>query len=191
VTLESIAKESGLSLVEFRTLAPTKAAILCGFALDIDQSMLANLAKQSLSGEPHDRLFDVVLRRLEIMGPYREVLAGILRTPVFDPAEAFELFSSATTSAGWMLAAADVEGDFHWRGVKKLALVHAYWKVLQVWAADDDPGLAKTMAALDRSLRNAQARAETLRSIGQIASGARRIVAAFWSRINKPPAEDS
>ena len=191
VTLEEIAREAGLPLSELGKFAPSKAAIVCGFSRDIDNSMLANLAKQPPSGEPHDRLFDVVLRRLEIMGPYREILSSILRAPAVDPGEALELFSAMRLTTGWMLAAAGVEADFHWRGVKKYSLAHVYWRVLQTWAEDDDPGLARTMAILDRRLREAEARAETLRTFGQIAGRGRRMAAAFWNRSKDQPTGDS
>ena len=187
VTLEEIAREAGLPLSELGKFAPSKVAILSGFSRDIDNSMLANLAKQPPSGGPHDRLFDVVLRRLEIMGPYREVLASILRAPAVDPGEVLELFSAMRLTTGWMLAAAGVEADFHWRGVKKYSLLHVYWRVLQTWVADDDPGLARTMAMLDRRLREAEARAETLRTFGQIAGRGRRMAAAFWNRNKDQP----
>ncbi|MDP9138130.1 MAG: TetR/AcrR family transcriptional regulator [Pseudomonadota bacterium] len=187
VTLEAIAREADVSLTELRKITSSRAAILSGFSRDIDESMLANLAKQPPSGEPHDRLFDVILRRLEIMGPYREVVASIIRSPAGDPGEALDLFSAASRSAVWMLAAAGAEADFHWRSINKLSLHHAYWRVVQVWIEDDDPGLAKTMATLDRRLRDAEARAETLRSFGHLAGNARRMVAAFWNRNRDQP----
>jgi hypothetical protein len=182
VTLEAISREANLSLSELRHFAPSKASILCDFSSDIDNSMLLNLARQPPSGEVHDRLFDVVLRRLEIMGPYREVLASILRSPVADPSEGMELFSAANRSVGWMLAAAGAEDDSHWRGMKKIALLRAYWRVLQVWAEDDDPALTMTMAALDRRLRDAQSSVETLGSLIRLARGAGRAAAEFWNR---------
>lgn len=187
VTLEAIAEEAGLGLSELRKIAPSKAAILSSFSQVIDDSMLVSLARQPPEGEPHDRLFEVVLRRLEIMGPYREILASIVRRPASDPGDLPELVSAATRSADWMLAAAGVEADPHWRGAGKLALVQVYWRVLRVWTQDDDPGLAMTMAALDRQLRDAHARAQTFKVLAGIAASARRMAGAFWSRIMERP----
>jgi hypothetical protein len=187
VTLATIAAEAGLTLSELRQIAPSKGAILSGFSRDIDNSLLENLAKQPPSGDPHDRLFDVILRRLEIMGPYRENLAGILRSPVVDPDEGWELLSAATRSVGWMLASAGLEADRHWRGMQKLGLLHAYWRTLQVWAEDEDSGLTRTMAALDRRLRDAEGRIETLHAFAKVATSARLLTVAFWNRITQQP----
>jgi hypothetical protein len=189
VTLAAIAQEAGYSLSELCQITPSKAAILSRFSRDIDAALLANLAKHPPVGKPHDRLFDVVLRRLEIMAPYRDNLAGILHSPVIDLEDGLELISAASRSAGWMLASAGLEADRHWRGMHKIGFLHAYWRTLQVWARDEDPGLAKTMAALDRRLRDAEGRIETLQALGNVAAGARQLTSIFWSRIREPPQE--
>ena len=40
--------------------------------------------------------------------------------------------------------------------LRKLALAKVYGDVLRIWLDDDDPGMARTMAQLDRKLRDAE-----------------------------------
>ena len=52
-----------------------------------------------------------------------------------------------------MLAAAGLENGGSRETIQRLGLAAVYRRVLGVWVDDDDPGLARTMAALDRALR--------------------------------------
>ena len=58
----------------------------------------------------------------------------------------------------FMLEAAGIDSEGQAGQLKIQGLVFAWSRVLAVWLKDDDPGLAPTMAALDREL----ARGETL-----------------------------
>ena len=172
IGLSDVAAAAGLSLAELRAHAASKAAIIEDFSRDIDAAMLLLLRKEPPAGEAHDRLFDTVLKRLEIMAPYRRELAGIIAARPGNPAEALNLLQSASTTAGWMLAAAGLEGDPAWKGPGFAGLLYAYGRTLRVWAKDDDPGLNRTMAALDRELRDAAGRSARL-------AGARRFGGAL------------
>jgi ubiquinone biosynthesis protein COQ9 len=121
ISMAQIAREARLSLIELMRHAPSKAAILESFGRDIDEAMVQVFEKHPAEGGPHDRLFDVILRRLEIMAPYRSVVASVLQTARRDPAEGLKLLQSVSDSIGWMLSAARVEQERQWQGFEQFS----------------------------------------------------------------------
>jgi hypothetical protein len=86
----------------------------------------------------------------------------------------------------FMLEAAGIESEGPVGAVKLQGLAVAWMRVLRVWFRDDDPGLASTMAALDRELTRGGgfvARAEDLnRLVSPLFSLARSVFARRPSR---------
>ncbi|HEX8374133.1 MAG TPA: hypothetical protein VF606_03025, partial [Geminicoccaceae bacterium] len=67
IEIGDIAREAGLSLAEFRDLFPSKGAVLGGLARIIDRKVLEG-DNAGLAEEPtRERLFDVLMRRLDAM----------------------------------------------------------------------------------------------------------------------------
>ena len=64
-----------------------------------------------------------------------------------------------------MLRAADVSAEGLEGQLRATGLGAVYGSVFRTWLKDDDPGLARTMAALDRRLRRGE---ETLNSIDDV-----------------------
>jgi ubiquinone biosynthesis protein COQ9 len=177
ISMAQIAEASGVRLATLMRIAPSKAAILEAFGRDIDEAMLRVFEKHPAEGTPHDRLFDVILKRLEILAPYRGVVASVLKTLRSDAGEGLRLLQSVSDSIGWMTSAARVEQEPQWQGLGRVMLLRLYVRILAIWTKDDDPGLARTMAALDRGLRDVeQFGAGMGRAIGIAASAASTMV---------------
>jgi AcrR family transcriptional regulator len=180
ITLRDIAGEAGLSLAALNETVPSRAAILALLNRRIDQRMLAALDQDPVSGDAHDRLFEVLMRRLEVMSPYRAAVASIIADPATLLDDPPEIASSLGRSLGWVLAAAGLEDSGSREIIKRLGLAAVYRRVLGVWVEDDDPGLARTMAALDRALRDGETwlkrLAPALSLAGAFASAARALV---------------
>ncbi|CAN5311333.1 TetR family transcriptional regulator [soil metagenome] len=154
VSLSEIAAELGVSLADLSQHVSSKSQILEAFMRRADQRLLRSLEADPVEGEAHDRLFDVMLRRLELLAPEKAAIASIVRAP----AEGFlDLLPSALTSQAWTLAAAGLSPQGMRRDVARLGLTKIHADILRVWVDDDDPGLARTMAALDRKLRDGEA----------------------------------
>ena len=153
VRLGDIAAESGIDLADLAMITSSKADIVRRFARRTDRALLESLKSQPVDGDPHDRLFEVVMRRLEILTPHRAALASILEAPAGHPTGMVMLASSAATTQRWMLTAAGLEDEGASGLVKQGGLACVYARTLRVWLNDDDPGLARTMAALDGDLR--------------------------------------
>jgi hypothetical protein len=101
---------------------------------------------------PRERLFDVLMRRLDVMAPHKEAVRSLLRSVRRDPPLALALNGLAVRSQQWMLAAANIDSAGPRGVLRAQGLAVLYAQVLRVWVDDDDPGLARTMAALDRGL---------------------------------------
>jgi AcrR family transcriptional regulator len=157
LSLGQIAAEAGVTLAEFRKSFPIKTHILAGFTRAADDAVLAKMpdAAAGDTGE-RDRLFDVLMTRFEIMAPYKAGLKRIKADLPFRPAEGLALLGGAARTQYWMLQAAGVVADGPRGAVSLPGLLGVYARVFDVWLDDDDPGQAKTMAALDKQLRSGE-----------------------------------
>jgi AcrR family transcriptional regulator len=151
-----IAREAAVSLSELRESFGSTLAILAAHMKAVDRAVLAG-GDADLAGEPpRERLFDVLMRRLDVLAPHKAAVRSLMRSALRDPPLALALNALAVRSQQWMLTAADV-GAAGPRGMLRaqgLAVLLA--SVLRTWVDDDDPGHARTMAALDRALARGQ-----------------------------------
>lgn len=152
IEIADVAREAGISLSEMRDLFPSKGAMLEGFTRMIDKIVIEGTS-EDLVGEPaRERIFDVIMRRLDAMAPYRAALRRISWAMRGDVASLPALNRMALNSARYMLAAAGVPVEGPLGFVKLQGFVLAQANVMQTWFEDEDPTLAKTMARLDREL---------------------------------------
>ena len=86
-----------------------KIDLLRAFSRDVDLKLLHSLESEPLEGEPHDRLFDAMLRRIELLTPHKAALKSIAAAPADGPSEFLSLVASAMDTQAWLLAAAGLE----------------------------------------------------------------------------------
>ncbi|GGC80345.1 hypothetical protein GCM10010994_42920 [Chelatococcus reniformis] len=152
ITIPDIARQANVNLADFRDAFPSKGAILGGFARMIDRKVLEASA-DDLAGEPaRERLFDVMMRRIDAMAPYKEALRQIAAAMRSDPLALAALHQVAANSMRFMLAAADIETEGAPGLLRLEGAVAVFARTMETWFEDDDPGLARTMARLDREL---------------------------------------
>ncbi|WP_146140137.1 TetR/AcrR family transcriptional regulator [Alsobacter soli] len=152
IEIRHIAERAGVSLSEFRDAFPSKGAILAGFSRRLDKIVLDGTT-DDLEGESvRERLFDVMMRRLDAMAPYREALRRITPAIRRDPLSLAAMNQLLSNSMRFMLAAAGIDTSDALGPVKVQGAVLVWARVLDTWLDDDDPGLARTMATLDREL---------------------------------------
>lgn len=152
ISLTEIATRANVSLSTFRECFPSKGAILSGFVRKIDKEVLDGLPVLAADEPPKERLFDVLMRRLDVLAPYKMGVEGILEWTSRDPLAAAAVNKLMLNSMRFMLEAAGIDSEGPVGALKLQGLVIAWWRVLQTWLTDDDPGLAVTMATLDREL---------------------------------------
>jgi AcrR family transcriptional regulator len=154
-SLAAIAAEAKLPVLEVYRHCRSKTAILDAFRRRIDGEVLAGAAEEA--GErPRDRLFDTLMRRFEALGPSKESLRALARDAAADPIGAVLHGPGLVRSMAWMLEASGVDSS-GWRGTARAHLLAGiYLDVMRVWLKDDSADMIKTMAALDRRLRNTE-----------------------------------
>ncbi len=150
--IPEIAARADVTLSEFRDAFPSKGAVLAAFSRRIDKAVLDGTT-DDLDDEPaKERLFDVMMRRLDALSPHREALKRITRAVSRDPLALAALNQVAVNSMRFMLAAARIDTAGSLGAVRVQGAVMVFARVLDAWLHDDDPGLARTMARLDREL---------------------------------------
>lgn len=156
IGLNDIAARAGLSLAELRSEFSSVVAILAAHIKDVDQKVLSGGDADMAEEPPRERLFDVLMRRLEVLAPHKEAVRSLLRSATRNAGLAATLNGFALRSQQWMLTAADIRTTGVKGMVRTQGLALLFARVLCVWVDDEDPGLARTMAALDRELARAE-----------------------------------
>lgn len=157
VELRAIAERASVSLAELRHEFNSAIDILAAYMRDTDESVLeAGLDPEFVDAPARERLFDVVMRRIELQKPHRAAIHSLARSARRDPAFALALNALALRSAQWTMVAARVESGGLQGCVRAQGLVVVMAQTYRAWFDDDDPGLARTMAALDRQLANGE-----------------------------------
>ena len=70
--------------------------------------MLAGGDADMAEEPPRERLFDVLMRRLEALAPYKEAVRSLMRSARRNPGLALALNAMAVRSQHWMLEAAGI-----------------------------------------------------------------------------------
>ena len=96
------------------------------------------------------------MRRFDALKPHRAALKAIARDLGGDPPTALCSAPAFLRSMAWMLEAAGLSSAGMRGRLRVRALAALYLCVLRVFVRDDSEDLAKTMAALDRRLRQAE-----------------------------------
>jgi AcrR family transcriptional regulator len=156
IGLAEIAGRAGLKLSQLRTEFGSTLAIVGAHIKDIDRAVLAGGGGDMAEEPARERLFDVLMRRLEVLAPYKEAVRSLLRSARRNPGLALALNAMAVRSQQWMLEAAGIGASGPKGALRAQGAALMFARVLSVWFDDDEPGLDRTMAALGRGLASAE-----------------------------------
>jgi AcrR family transcriptional regulator len=152
VTLSDIAARAGATLVGLKAHFSSKSGILAAFIDLVDDEVLSRAPAREEGQAKRDVLFEVVMSRFDVLAPWKPAIRSIAMSRSVDPA----LIARGLAASRWMLEAAGI-GAGGLDGMTRAAgLASVYGSVFRIWLEDDDPGLARTMAALDRRLRRGE-----------------------------------
>ncbi|MGE0768352.1 MAG: TetR family transcriptional regulator [Hyphomicrobiaceae bacterium] len=172
VTLSDIASRAGSTLVGLKAHFSSKGEILAAFTDLVNDEVLSRSPAREVGQAKRDALFDVVMSRFDVLQPWKAALKSIMESRAPDPS----CIAQGLAANRWMLEAAGI-GTGGLDGMARVAgLAAVYGAVFRVWLDDDDPGSARTMAALDRRLRRGE---RVLKRADDVASGLRRVAGAF------------
>ncbi len=152
VGMAEIAEAAGLSLGDLSLHFGLKSQILTALMDRADRAVLADTGPEDAEESHRDRLFDVLMRRLDVLTPHKAGLERVLRDLPFDPAAGLAVALRVRRAMAWMLAAAGIDSDgLH--GMLRVKALGAVWALtMREWFKDDSPDMSRTMAALDRHL---------------------------------------
>jgi hypothetical protein len=122
---------------------------------DLDRQVLAGADPDMDEEDPRERLFDVLMRRLELLAPHKEAVRSLMRSARRDPPLALALNAMTVRSQQWMLTAAGIGASGPKGMVRSQGLALLFANVLRTWI-DDDDDQTRTLAALDRELARGQ-----------------------------------
>lgn len=169
IRFAEIAERGDVALADLRRAYEGPFDVLSGFARRIDVAVLDALDPTMADESIRERLFEVLMKRFDLLGPHRAGLAGLRRSARRDPLLAVHLARLVVGSQAWMLEAAGVSAAGPKGAVKSAALAAALARVVPVFLDEEDEGLPKTMATLDA----------TLDRLGHLAGRVRRLEETF------------
>jgi AcrR family transcriptional regulator len=156
IGLAEVAGRAGLKLSQLRAEFGSTLAIVGAHIKDIDRAVLAGGGGDMAEEPARERLFDVLMRRLEALCPYKEAVRSLLRSARRNPGLTLALNAMAVRSQQWMLEAAGIGASGAKGALRAQGAALMFARVLSVWFDDDEPGLDRTMAALGRGLGSAE-----------------------------------
>jgi AcrR family transcriptional regulator len=169
LSLDRIANGAGVPLAEFRKQFSSKADILAAFSRLLDDKILAQVTPADTGISPRDRLFDVLMTRFELMGPYKGALKRIRDDLRLDLGQGAAQLCTTARSLYWMMVAAGIDAEGGRGAIRLPGLITVHGRVFDIWLDDDDPGLARTMAALDSRLRRGERIIQRANDLGEAA----------------------
>jgi AcrR family transcriptional regulator len=183
IAIRDICREAGVTLADFRDAFPSKGAALGAFSKRLDHAVLSRASESNAGEGPRERLFEVLMRRLDAMAPYRAGLREVVAWLKRDLAAALAMNGIAINSMRFMLEAAGVESEGAAGAIKLQGLILAWMRVVDVWLDDEGADLSRTMAELDRVLTRGERAVAGLERLDEIAGPLKAIArAAFEAR---------
>lgn len=156
VALHDVAARAGVKLAALYEYFDDKSDILAAYGRMIDRRVLETTGEPDEGLSPRDRLFDLMMERYDALNENRAGVKSVLESFRFDPKQAVIGLPHLGRSMSWMLEAAGI-GTAGMKGAVKVAgLTGIHLRVLWVWAEDESPDMAKTMAELDKQLERAE-----------------------------------
>lgn len=156
IGLAEIAEGAGVSLAELREEFGSTLAILAGHIKETDRAVLAGIDADMAEEPAREQLFDVLMRRLELLEPHKEAIRSLMRSAARNPGLALALNALAVRSQQWMLTAANITAAGPLGHLRAQGLALLFANVLRTWVDDDEKGAPRTLAALDRALASGQ-----------------------------------
>lgn len=181
ITLGMIAGRAGLSLADLRSEVDSKLDILAAFAREVDRKVLDGVDRQMADEPARERLFDTLMRRFDVLTPHKTALRSLDRAIREDPALALALLPVAIRSQAWMLTAAEIDTNGVRGAIAARGLVMAFGRAARVWLHDDDPGMARTMAELDRRLRGGERVMRRLDDVARLTAPLRALAGRLFA----------
>ena len=155
VTLQLIGKTANVPLSEVSAIFSSKWDILEAFRERTDLLLTAGKSANLSGQSAKDRLFDILMARIEIIEPWKAGIGSIARHAVAQPITGIRLFTSLNKSMARMIEHVDVKIQGPGTLLQSHGLTLIYLLVLRRWIGDHSSDLGPTMAELNERLISA------------------------------------
>ncbi len=165
LSMRQVAAEAAVAPAALRRRFATPLEVLVAHGRAADAAVLDGTVPDP-HATPRDRLFDVLMRRLDEMQKHRPGVVRLLEDLPRAPLAALALAPHLAASMAWMLEAAGLEAGGP-KGLARIQGLTLVWlSAVRAWQQDDSADLSATMAALDKALDRAEQAARWLRLDG-------------------------
>lgn len=155
ITLAQIAKTARLPTAKVTALFSSTDKILPGIVRYFDGRIAKTISRPNPSDSPHDRLFDVMMTRFELLQSQRKAVLGIIDETKKNPHLMKILIAAQWQAMAYMLKIAGLSPTKSQQPFVIAGLLSIYGLTLCIWQRDQSIDIGQTMAALDRYLRYA------------------------------------
>lgn len=162
VTAGRLAAESGIPAAALTARFPSRLGLLRLWG----ELVAAEVARGTVPGQggtPRDRLFDVLMRGLDTLGPNRAGITRLMSDMYTDGVLAGALAPVFRDTMRRFLEAAELEAAGPRGALRAAGLALVWMRAVHAWSKDATAELGPTMAALDRALERAE---QAARSFG-------------------------
>jgi len=162
LSFAEIAEHAGVPIATAHRLYPSKTAILLGLTRAIDERILSGIEADPLEGSAKDRLFDVIMRRFDVLKADRNAYRRLMRQLPATPNAFAALLCQLRRSLSLTLEAAGISASGLKGALRLKGLLAIYMAGLRVFANDESEDLARTMAEVDKRLGQAERLSEMI-----------------------------
>lgn len=156
VSLGDIADQAGISLAQLHKEFGSRSAIVGGIMKRTDSAVVAGYDKSALDEPAHDRVLDALLRRFDALTPHKRAIGVILRDMPGDPLGALCLAPGFYDSMAWTLESAGIRTSGLAGRIRVKGIAAVYAAAFCVWLRDESQDSTRTMAFLDKRLKQAE-----------------------------------
>jgi AcrR family transcriptional regulator len=153
VALRDIAAAAELPMAALYGVVASKDDVLDAVAARLDREAADDL-EIDRDAPVRERLFDAAMARFDAMEARRAGLVSILKAEAAKPAAAARALPRGLRTARWLMELAGVDSSGPMGLARAGGVVLILGRTTQAWLEEEAGGLAKTMAALDRALRD-------------------------------------
>jgi len=162
LSVDEIAEHAGVPIAEAHRVYASKTAVLLGLTRAIDERILSSLDADPLEGSAKDRLFDIVMRRFDVLKADRNAYRRLMRQLPATPNAFAALLCQLRRSLSLTLEAAGISASGLKGALRLKGLLAIYVAGLRAFANDESDDLSKTMAEIDKRLGQAEKLSEML-----------------------------
>jgi AcrR family transcriptional regulator len=153
MTFAELAARAGIPMIDVYRQLGSERAMLKALSRRVDEAML-DIDRTELDDLPsRDRVFELVMRRLDALAPFRAGLVRLAKEAGPGPLTMLMTACRLDRSMAWLQEAAGLKRHGLGPRLQRRVLTAIYLQTLRAWSRDDSADLAGTMASLDKALR--------------------------------------